>query len=187
MAGPCPCGQKESAGGERVRGVRKSVLIGAVVCMALAVSGRIASAQELPTFDRALVDYFLKLDGIPGESVDSRHRGEIDVESFNHGATQMRPSGAGMGVSAGRANVADLVITKRFDAASPKLFLACCKGNHLKEAVLVGRKPGRSPVEFLKVTLQDVVVTSYRIMSGGDVPTEEVSLSFARVDYTYTT
>ena len=36
----------------------------------------------------AQVDYFLKLDGIPGESVDSKHKDEIDIMSFSFGETQ---------------------------------------------------------------------------------------------------
>ena len=33
----------------------------------------------------AAFDYFLKLDGIPGESTDAKHKGEIDVLSWSWG------------------------------------------------------------------------------------------------------
>lgn len=171
--------------------MRRSVLIGAVICVALGVSARLASAQELPAFDRALVDYFLKLDGVPGESQDRIHKGEMEVVSFSQETRQAATTmaGAGPGHSAQRANIGNLVVTRRLDIASPKLFVACCAGTHFRQAVLSGRRagkdPGKGPRDFLTITLSDVTVSSYRIASGGDVPTEEISLSFGRIDYEY--
>ena len=45
----------------------------------------------------AAIDYFLKLDGISGESKDSKHKGEIDVLSFSFVETQSGSPGVGGG------------------------------------------------------------------------------------------
>ena len=39
----------------------------------------------------AAVDYFLKFDGIKGESADVKHKDEIDVESWSWGETHPVP------------------------------------------------------------------------------------------------
>ena len=91
--------------------------------------------------DAAQVDYFLKIDGIPGESTDSKHKDWIDVESFSFGATQTGTSGAGGG-GAGKVKIQDLMITKYLDKSSSKLFLATATGEHLKKVELVLVKSG---------------------------------------------
>ena len=89
----------------------------------------------------AQVDYFLKLDGIPGESVDSKHKDEIDIMSFSFGETQTGTA-LGGGGGAGKVQMQDFHFTMRTSKASPKLFLACASGEHIKDGILVGRRAG---------------------------------------------
>ncbi len=132
------------------------------------------------------VDYFLKLDGIPGESTDTKHKGEIDVLAFSWGVSQAGSSGRGVGVSAGKAIFEDLLVVARTSKASPKLWQACATGQHLKTAVLVCRKAGKAPLEFLKITLTDVTITSYEIDSSDEeLPLDQVALAFAKVETEY--
>ena len=132
------------------------------------------------------VDYFLKLDGIPGESTDAKHKGEIDVLAFSWGVSQAGSSGRGVGVSAGKAIFEDLLVVARTSKASPKLWQACATGQHLKTAVLVCRKAGKAPLEFLKITLTDVTITSYEIDSSDEeLPLDQVALAFAKVETEY--
>ena len=132
------------------------------------------------------VDYFLKLDGIPGESTDAKHKDEIDVLAFSWGVSQAGSSGRGVGVSAGKAIFEDLLVVARTSKASPKLWQACATGQHLKTAVLVCRKAGKAPLEFLKITLTDVTITSYEIDSSDEeLPLDQVALAFAKVETEY--
>src|SRR5918992_2438205 len=96
----------------------------------------------------AAFDYFLKIDGIAGESADSKHKGEIDVESWSWGETQSGSSGVGGG-GAGKVQMQDLHVTASMSKASPQLMLACASGTQLKSAVLTGRRAGASQLEFL--------------------------------------
>jgi type VI secretion system secreted protein Hcp len=129
------------------------------------------------------VDYFLKPDGIPGESTDAKHKGEIDVLAFSWGVSQAGSSGRGVGVSAGKAIFEDLLVVARTSKASPKLWQACATGQHLKMAVLTCRKAGKTPLEFLKITLTDVTITSYEIDSSDEeLPLDQVALAFAKVE-----
>ena len=128
------------------------------------------------------VDYFLKLDGIPGESTDAKHKNEIDTLAFSWGVSQSGSSGPGGGGGAGKAVFDDLLVVARTSKASPLLWLACASGQHLKSAVLTCRRPGKSPVEFLKITLSDVMISSYELDgSDEESPLDQFGLAYAKI------
>jgi type VI secretion system secreted protein Hcp len=133
------------------------------------------------------VDYFLKIDGIPGESVDQKHKNEIQLEAFSWGATNEAGPVIGAGGGAGKVQVQDFSFTMRVNKASPKLFLACAKGQHLKMATFTARREGKAQQEFLVYKFTDVVVSSYQTGgSAGDViPMDSISLAFSRVEMAY--
>ena len=135
----------------------------------------------------AAVDYFLKLDGIDGESTDVKHKGELVLESFGWGVSQLGGTpGGGGGGGAGKAQFQDLVFVHRTSKASPKLFLACATGQRLKSAILTARKAGKAPLEFLTIKLGDVLVSSFQETgTAGELPLETVSLAFAKLEIAY--
>jgi type VI secretion system secreted protein Hcp len=137
----------------------------------------------------AAVDYFLKIDGVDGESQDQGHKGEIEVLSWSWGESQAGQVAHGGGGGAGKVTMQDFHFTMRSSKASPKLFLACATGQHIKQAVLVGRKAGDKPQEYLKYKLTDILVSSYQIggSNGGDSPSDQISLNFARLEVEYRT
>ena len=133
------------------------------------------------------VDYFLKLEGIDGESKDSKHPGEIDLQSFSWGQAQTGSHGFGGG-GAGKVRMQDFHFVMKNCKASPKLFLACAEGEHIKKGVLVCRKAGKEQREFLKVTMSDLLVSSYQTggsAHGDEVPTDQVSLNFSKIEFEY--
>ena len=134
------------------------------------------------------VDYFLKLDGIDGESKDSKHSAEIDLESFSWGETQTGSHSFGGGGGAGKVQMQDFHFVMKNCKASPKLFLACAEGEHIKKGVLVCRKAGKEQQEYLKVTMSDLLVSSYQTSGsahGDEVPTDQVSLNFSKIEFEY--
>ncbi len=136
----------------------------------------------------AMVDYFLKIDGIPGESLDSKHKEEIEIESFSWGETQTGTASHGGGMGAGRIAMQDFHFTMRVNKASPKLFLSCAQGAHIKSAILTCRKAGKDQQEYLKVTFSDILVSSFQTggSAGGDVvPMDQISLNFTKVEFEY--
>lgn len=135
----------------------------------------------------AAVDYFLKIDGIQGDSRDAKHKGEIELESFSWGETQQASAAQRAGGGAGKVSMQDFHFTTFVNKASPKLFLACATGKHIKEATLVARKAGKDQQEFLVYKFTDVVVSSYQTggSEGDTVPTEQISFNFARIDVEY--
>ena len=136
----------------------------------------------------AAFDYFLKIDGIDGESTDARHKGEIDVESWSWGEAQAHPAGTGGGGGgAGKVTMTDFSFTTKLSKASPKLFLSCAEGNHIKAAWLTARRSaGKAADYFLKWTFSDLLVSAYQTgASAGDAPLDQVSLRFAKIEVEY--
>jgi type VI secretion system secreted protein Hcp len=133
------------------------------------------------------VDAFIKIGDIAGESLDSTYKDHIEVLSWSWGMTQTGSSAVGTGSGTAKVDISDLTFMKNTDASSTNLLMACAKGTHYDEAKLIMRKAaGDAPVEYLKVTMNEVVVSSVQASSAGEVPTESVSLNFAKVKVEYT-
>ena len=133
------------------------------------------------------VDIFLKLDPIKGESLDDKHKDEIDVLSWSFGESQAGTFHSGSGGGAGKVNIQDLHFTHFVDKATPELFKVCANGKHIETAILTVRKAGENPLEYLKIEMKHVLVSS--VSTGGshgeERLTENVSLNFAKVKMTY--
>lgn len=133
------------------------------------------------------VDMFLKIDGVKGESYDHKHKDEIDILSWSWGLSQSGTAHQGGGAGAGKVNVQDVSITKYVDKASPELMQRCCSGKHFPSATIVIRKAGENPLEYLKIQMDEVLVSS--VSTGGtshdDRLTEHIALNFAKFEVTY--
>ena len=134
------------------------------------------------------VDMFIKIKGIEGESRDDKHKKEIDVLAWSWGLSQSGNAHLGGGAGAGKVNVQDLSFTKYTDAATHALVLACCNGEHIEEAVFVVRKAGKEPLDYIKLTLNEVIVASVSTGGSGgeDRLTENITLNFAKFKLEYT-
>jgi len=136
----------------------------------------------------AVVDYFLKIDGIEGESQDSKHKGEIDIQSWSWGATQSGTMSGQGGGGAGKVSMQDFHFVMTVNKASPKLMLACASGQHIPKAVLVCRKAGTDQQEFLKITFSELLISSFQTGGSGSssvVPTDQISLNYAKIEFEY--
>jgi type VI secretion system secreted protein Hcp len=148
----------------------------------------------------ASVDYFLKIDGIEGESQDAKHKGEIEVLSYHVGHHQTGTHAHGGGGGAGKVEMNDFHFVARHSKASPKLMLACADGDHLKTAVLTCRKAGKEQQEYLKITLTALLVSRFHTgdadsiasltgrSSVGEldaIPVDYVNLNYAKIEYEY--
>lgn len=134
------------------------------------------------------VDMFMKIDNIKGESIDKTHDGDIQVLSWSWGATNSANAHMGGGAGSGKVNVQDLTFTKHVDSSSHNLISSCFNGEHFKMAKLVVRKAGKTPLEFIKIQLDQVFVTSVQTGGSGgeDRLSENITLNFAKFKFEYT-
>ena len=134
------------------------------------------------------VDYFMKIDDITGESQDAKHKGSIEIESWSWGESQMGTHSDGSGGGAGRVQMQDFHFVMKINQASPKLILACATGEHFKKAVLICRKAGKEQQEFLKIEMDDLLVSSYHTGGSGHtdiIPTDQISLNYGKIHFEY--
>jgi type VI secretion system secreted protein Hcp len=130
-------------------------------------------------------DIFAKLGDIKGESLDSKHKDEIEVLSFSWGVTNAGSMAHGSGGGEGKATFHDLSFVHNIDKASPILMQACATGAHIKEATITHRKAGKGQQEFMIVKMNDVIITGVTHGGSGDGASENVSMAFAKVAVEY--
>ncbi len=136
----------------------------------------------------AAVDFFLKIDGIKGESKDHKHKDEIDLQSWSWGESQVGTHSGGGGGGAGKVSMQDFHFIMTTNIASPKLMLACATGEHIKSAKLTCRKAGKEQQEFMMITLSDLLVSSYQTgghEGGSALPTDQISLNYSKIEFEY--
>jgi type VI secretion system secreted protein Hcp len=124
---------------------------------------------------------YLDIGDIKGESTDDKHKGDIEIEDASLGSAP--------GQSTGRRTHGEIVITKKVDKSSPKLFEAAAKGRHFDTAVVTLAKKkgkGKGQQDFLVIKLQDVLVSSVRSKNPAHgAPSEQVTLNFTKLQQTY--
>ena len=133
------------------------------------------------------VDFFLKIDGVDGESVVTGKEKHMQLLAWSWGMSQTGTTHHGTGGGAGKVNVQDLSFTKHVDKATPVVIQACCTGRHFDKATLSARKAGDKPLEYLTIEMKNVIVTS--VSQGGsggeELQTENITLNFASFTLDY--
>ena len=130
-------------------------------------------------------DIFLFIDGISGESQDADHMGEMEVTSWHWKIHQHSNLLAGPGGGAPRASVEDLVILHQIDRSSPNLMTYCLNGRRIAQAVLTMRKAGGAPLDFYRITMDNVMITTVEPSGSAGGFYEQISLSFSKIRQEY--
>lgn len=133
------------------------------------------------------VDYFLKIDGIDGESQQKSHEGEIEIDSFSWSESNEGSSAVGGGRGAGKVSMADFSFSMTVNKASPKLFLYCATGKNIPEISLTCREQGGEQEEYLKMKFTDSIVSSFQTGGSEGIvkPLDQVSINFTKIEYSY--
>nr|AAT90805.1 conserved hypothetical protein [uncultured proteobacterium QS1] len=146
---------------------------------------------------KALVDYFLKIEGVDGESPDQTYPKWIQLQAWQWSEENAGRWGFGSGGGAGKVEMKDFEFRMVSNKASPKLFLMCATGEHIASAQLVCRKSGQGQQDFLKVIFSNCLVSSFKTVgnmpldavygAGLDtvMPTDVIKLNFGRIEVEY--
>jgi type VI secretion system secreted protein Hcp len=133
-------------------------------------------------------DCFLKIDGIPGESTDDKHKEWIEILSYSSGVTQMAAGDRSTGgaASGGRCSHQDFSIVKELDKTSPTIDLFCCNGNHIKKVALELCRATGDKTKYMEYIMEDVIISSVSIGGGGGgLPTESVTFNYGKITWNY--
>ncbi len=146
---------------------------------------------------KALVDYFLKIEGVDGESPDQTYPGWIQLQAWQWAEENAGRWGFGSGGGSGKVEMKDFEFRMVSNKASPKLFLMCATGEHIPQAKLVCRKSGQGQQDFIAVTFSNCLVSSFKTVGnmplnstiGTEIdtvlPTDIIKLNFARIEVEY--
>ncbi|MGB9407008.1 MAG: type VI secretion system tube protein Hcp [Terracidiphilus sp.] len=134
------------------------------------------------------VDYYLKIDGMQGEATDADYKDQINLLSFSWGGNQVSSAGTrSAGSGAGKVELSDFSVVKHYDKSSPQLFKSLVSGTHSATGVLSAVKAGSGGKPFLKISFEELFVTSIHVAATDELPTESVSLSYKQIKIEYST
>jgi type VI secretion system secreted protein Hcp len=141
------------------------------------------------TAQAANEEFFLRIPGINGESQAQGYVGWIQIDSFAESFVNNTATFGGAGGGRERTSCQDLHLSKVLDKTSAELAMAVATGHTYTPVLLAAlRTSGDQPVEFLRFTLHNVVITS--VAFAGDTGTsariETLVLRPTRIDVQYT-
>jgi type VI secretion system secreted protein Hcp len=129
---------------------------------------------------------YLKLDPIKGSVTDSKFKDQIELTSFQWGAGIGVGSPRGGDRTTSEPSVSEITASKKLDKASEGLFKQLLMGDSVAKGTIsfTAAIKGES-VAYAVLDLEDVIISSYSQSSGGDFPTESISLNFAKFVYSF--
>lgn len=131
------------------------------------------------------VDYFLKLDGIEGESEEEKHKNQIQLLSWSWGASNVSSVAGTGGSGAGKVSLSDFTVMAFFDKSTPKFFKAICAGTHIPKGTMEAVKAGAEGKPYLKVDFTELFVTSLQISASGEIPSVSLSFTYNEIKIEY--
>jgi type VI secretion system secreted protein Hcp len=123
-----------------------------------------------------------------GESAAKGHEKWIEIGSVQLGVGRgiRTPVGSSAKREASAPNVSEVMITKLMDSTSPLLFQEALIGK-ASEAKIDLVETGHDQLNpYLEITLTNAMISGYSVSSGGDRPSESISLNFTKIEYKYT-
>lgn len=142
-------------------------------------------------------DYYMKIEGINGESTDLKHKDWIELDSFSWGMSNPSAagSGSGTGMGTGKVSMQDMHFSMKMDKSSPRLMLACATGQHIPRLQFTVSRPDATggTTDYYVVTLSDVLISSFQTSSAPQPPagtprapeSASVKLNFTKIQWTY--
>ena len=135
------------------------------------------------------LNYFLKFDGIDGESTYTGHEKWTNIDSFSWGASNSSVGGRGAGAGAGKPEFSPFSWTQQLDKSVPPLFMALVGGKHFKTATLEAVKPrgDRFSSAFFQMKFDEVLLTKLDFAGSGSRTVDVAGAfdSFTKITMTY--
>ncbi len=129
--------------------------------------------------------------GIDGEVTTAPYQKWIEVNSVQLGCGRSISMPLGGGVSkreSSNPSISEITLTKDTDATSPKIFEQALVGKMDSSSKIdfVRTKTGGETEPYLQITLTNCAISGYSASSGGDRPSESISINFTKIEYKYT-
>lgn len=129
---------------------------------------------------------YMKLGSVAGSVTEEGHKGWIELNSFQFGVGRgiSSPTGAQKDRDASAPSFSEITVTKQQDESSLGLVEAGWGGSEAVDVEIhFVRTENKKLDTYLKFKLTDVLVSGYSMSSGGDRPSESLSLNYAKIEY----
>ncbi len=128
---------------------------------------------------------------IKGDSTVASHENWITVDSLQLSVGRaISASGGGTDRETSNPSFSEITLSKTMDKASTELMMQATCGKSLGEATIHFIQTGGADAKgqhFLEYKLEEAIISSYSVSSGGDRPTEDISINFNGFKMTYNT
>lgn len=134
-------------------------------------------------------DYYLKIDGVKGESQAVGMADYIELDSFSFGASNPADVG-GKGLSGGKASLGEFSGSCGIDEASYQVLRNLYTGTHINTVTFAGRKTGSTatPLTYLQVIMTNCFITQHHVSGGAvGIPNQSFSVAYEQIEYDYYT
>ena len=125
---------------------------------------------------------FLHINGVSGESQDSRNMDDIIIQSMTWGLA--RSVDVAGGDTDAKPTFAEFTVTKAIDKASSRLFLKAADGQTVPRVELFVYR-GEDATPYLYMDFRDVVITGFDQGTEGESNLESVSFAYGSVKLAY--
>ncbi len=132
---------------------------------------------------------YINIDSVQGDATQDNHTNWLYVHSLQWGAGRgvSSPVGGSKNREASEPSISEVTFTKDMDKSSAKLFQLATSDNKGKAVTIdLVRTSQGGPMVYMQYKLEDALVSGYSMSSGGDTPSESISLNFTKIEMTYT-
>lgn len=140
---------------------------------------KVTAADLLLAATTATKGIHLQMDGVTGPA-STLHTNHAVIQSFSWGVgVPVSVGGGGIGATVGKPSVSDINVQKVMDKYSVPLLNKELRGQATLNAIVyfTDVTVGGVAYDYMEFDLHNVFVTSYQTSSGGDRPSESVSLA----------
>jgi type VI secretion system secreted protein Hcp len=132
---------------------------------------------------------YMKVPGAEGSVTASGYEKWIELDSMQFGVGRMVTMDTGnlANRASGLPSFSEITVSKATDDSTYGLLNDAILGKDGKTIELAVVEPGDKPTEYVKYELSDAIISSYSMSAAGDRPHESVSISYAKVEVSFTT
>lgn len=121
---------------------------------------------------------------IKGDVTEDGHKDWIELNSFSWGVGRgiSSPTGGSADRESSAPSVSEITVSKAQDKATGKLITEALQGEGVTVKIDFTRTDKGKLVTYLTYTLENTMISGYSTSSGGDRPSESLSLNFTKVE-----
>jgi len=133
---------------------------------------------------------YIKYGDIKGDVTAEGHKGAdgwVEVRSFQFGVGRgiSSPTGGGDDRESSAPSVSEIVVTKDMDKSSFSWMEESLYGEGVAVQIDFCKTDKDKLEVYCTYKLTDAMVSGYSVSSGGDKPSESISLNFTKIEYEY--